>query len=80
MLENIKDLGPDDELGETLDEKAEGEMQRIVEKSPELLTKLGQIRILHPVEIDEEDGIDGCGCSGDNANRLSIYQCVRGKP
>jgi restriction endonuclease S subunit len=68
VLENIKDLGPDDELRETLDEKAEGEMQRIMKQGPELLTKLGQIRILHPVEIDEEDGVDCCRRGSYNAN------------
>jgi hypothetical protein len=73
VLENIEDLGPDDKLSEPLNEEAECEMQRIVEKSPELLAEFGQIRILHPVEVDEEDCIDGCRCGGDNANRLSIY-------
>jgi hypothetical protein len=47
-----------------------------VKQSPELLAELGEVGASHPVEVDEEDGVDS-GCRGsDNSNRLRICEGV----
>jgi hypothetical protein len=73
-LNHVEDFGPDDKLGETLDEEAEGEMQGVVDDCPELLAELGEVWVLHPVEVDEEDGVDGSCRGEDDTDNLSIYQ------
>ena len=72
-LHHVEDFGPDDELGETLDEEAEGEMEGVVDDCPELLAELWEVGVLHPVEVDEEDDVDGSCRSEDNTDGFSIY-------
>jgi hypothetical protein len=47
-----------------------------VEDNPELLAQGGEFRVLHPVEVDEEDEADCCCRCGDDADDLRVCGCL----
>lgn len=59
VLESVDDLGPDDELGEALHEEDQGQVEGEVDDGPDLLAHMGEVGVLHPVKVDEEDEVDG---------------------
>lgn len=65
VAEDVDDLGPLEELVEALGEEDEGEVEGEVHYRPQLLAPGGQVVGFHPVEVDEEDEVDG-GCRRGN--------------
>lgn len=71
-VEEAHGFGPDDELGEALHEEDEGEVEGEVEEGPDLLADGGEVGVVHPIVVDEEDEVDCCGGCGDDADDLGV--------
>lgn len=77
----VYDFGPDDELGEAGHEDDEGEVEGEVEAGPELLPPGGEVGCFHPVEVDEEDEVDGgCACGYDTDCRCVCQMMYQVNP
>ena len=69
MVHNVNDLGPQHKLVESLDEKDKRQVEWEVERSPDLLAPWGQMIMLHPVEVNEEDAVDRTTGGSNNPDR-----------
>lgn len=72
LAKDVEGLAPEDELGETLHEEHEGEVEGVVQAGPYLLAPGWELELAHPVKVDEEDKVDCPGGGGDDANSVGV--------